>query len=146
MELFHIIIEIKSIYQLAYGVEIPLHRTAKLNTYVNHDFEGTGNQRLFITSGENNRFDHTNMFAQVSNNERKGTEFEFHHCHTVEKKWTVKDVNKKEIDKIFRKSKVYNNNNEKQRMISISHSQGNSDMQDIYKTPSNNLNLAVNYN
>ena len=54
-----------------------------------------------ITSGENNHFGHTNMSVWVSNKESRGSEFETHHCHTVGKKSTVKDLNKTEFGKIF---------------------------------------------
>ena len=87
-------------YYVACGLEIPLSRTTKTSTYMNHGFDDTRNQNPSITREENNRLGHTDLFVQVSNKESRGFEFESHYYHTVGKKSTVKDLNKTEIGKM----------------------------------------------
>ena len=61
--LFLIIIEWESIQYFTFALEIPLSRKAKPSTYVNHVFEDTRTQNSLITSGENNRLGHTDLFV-----------------------------------------------------------------------------------
>ena len=62
--LYDIIIEWKSIQYFACGSEIPLSRTSKLSTCVNHGFDETLTQKPFdyYYSEENNSVSHTDQF------------------------------------------------------------------------------------
>ena len=102
---------------------IPLIKTTKPSTYVNHSFDETQTQNTLITTGENNRLGHTDLFAYVSNRESRGSEFESNHCHTMGKKSTGSNLNKLELTEFSQNSKSTLVNRANQKVTTTSFSE-----------------------